>query len=170
MGLHRSAPLLTVCCAAALLVTGCATPPAVEPAAAAADAMPDRWSGRLSLQVESDPPQGFHAGFELRGDARAGGIELYSPLGSTLASASWNGENALLQRGDELHAYPDLEALSAALTGTALPVAELFEWLRGRAAQAPGWEVELDLGNGRLRARRTWPAPSATLRLVLDRP
>ncbi len=164
MGLRPAVVRLALC--AALLTAGCATPPAAPVAAIASD----HWSGRLSLQVESEPPQGFHAGFELRGSAQAGELELHTPLGSTLALARWNGQAALLQRGDEIHAYPDLAALSAALTGTALPVAALFDWLQGRTAPAPGWEVELDPDHGRLRARRTDPAPPATLRLVLDRP
>lgn len=153
---------LAICCAT-LLASGCTTPPTAMTSSG-------QWSGRLSLQLESDPPQGFHAGFELRGSPRAGELELHTPLGSTLALASWNEQTALLQRGDAWHAYPDLAALSAALTGTALPVAELFEWLQGRAVPTPGWEVELDADHGRLRARRSDPAPPATLRIVLDRP
>ena len=149
-----------------LLASGCATP---SPPAASTIPL-DHWSGRLSLQVDSDPPQGFHASFELRGTAREGEFELQTPFGSTLAVARWDGQAALLQRGDDLRSYHDLAMLSSALTGTALPVAELFEWLQGRAAQAPGWEVEIDPANGRVRARRAEPAPPATLRLVLDRP
>jgi outer membrane lipoprotein LolB len=151
-------------CALALLLSACASAPPAPPRDAS------HWSGRLSLQVESDPPQGFHAGFELHGSAQAGGMELLSPLGSTLARASWSAESALLQRGDQVHAYPDLAALSAALTGTELPVAELFEWLQGRAVPARGWELELEPEQGRLRARRTEPAPAATLRLKIDPP
>jgi outer membrane lipoprotein LolB len=148
-----------------MLASGCATPPAAPIAVVS-----DHWSGRFSLQVESEPPRGFHAGFELRGSAQAGELELRTPLGSTLALARWSQQAALLQRGNELNAYRDLAALSAALTGTVLPLAELFEWLQGRAAPSPGWEIDLDPDNGRLRARRTDPAPPATLRLVLDRP
>lgn len=161
----RTALKRGLCCyAIALLVTGCATtPPASLPSAA-------HWSGRLSLQVESEPPQGFHAGFELHGSAQTGGIELLSPLGSTLASASWDAGSARLQRGDQVQAYPDLASLSAALTGTTLPVAELFEWLQGRAVPAQGWELQLEPEQGRLRARRTEPAPAATLRLLIDQP
>ncbi len=167
MGVRRSIVGLALCCASWLLASGCATQPTAITAASEFHA---QWSGRLSLQVEGDPPQGFHAAFELRGNASEGEFELYTPLGSTLALAHWNGQAALLQRGDAWHAYPDLASLSAALTGTALPVAELFEWLQGHAVSAPGWEVELDIENGRLRARRSEPAPPATLRLVLDSP
>lgn len=164
----RSAFRTGLCCAVfALLATGCATPPAALPALHATNT---HWSGRLSLQIESNPPQGFHAGFELHGSARSGGMELFSPLGSTLASASWDTGSALLRRGEQVHAYPDLASLSTALTGTALPVAELFDWLQGRAVPAAGWELQLEPQQGRLSARRTEPAPAATLRLLFDAP
>lgn len=158
--------------ASLLLVTACASPPqAVQLTAAAREqASLGPWSGRLSLQVDSEPPQGFHAGFELLGNAQAGELRLYSPLGSALASARWSAGSAWLLRGDEPRAYPDLATLTAALTGAALPVSELFQWLQGHPAQPPGWTVELGPAEGRLLARRLEPAPTATLRLILDRP
>ncbi len=159
-----------LCAATLLLASGCASPP---PAASTPVSLPSAtgpWSGRLSLQVESDPPQGFHAGFELLGSAQAGELKLYTPLGATLASARWSADSALLLRGDEIRAYPDLATLTTALTGTALPVTQLFEWLQGRPAQAPGWSIELGSNGGRVRASRSEPAPPATLRLILDRP
>lgn len=159
-----------LCAAALLLASGCASPPPAAPAPASLSSAAGPWSGRLSLQVESEPPQGFHAGFQLLGSARAGELKLYTPLGATLASARWNEDSALLLRGDEMRAYPDLATLTAALTGAALPVTELFEWLQGRPAGAPGWSVELGDHDGRVRASRSEPAPPATLRLILDRP
>ncbi|MEO0003367.1 MAG: hypothetical protein RLZZ22_1059, partial [Pseudomonadota bacterium] len=127
-----------------LLATGCASPPGAAPVAASATGQISTgpWSGRLSLQVDSEPPQGFHAGFELLGNARTGELRLFSPLGSALASAQWHAGSALLLRGDERRAYPDIESLTAALTGAELPVATLFEWLQGRAVELPGWSVE----------------------------
>lgn len=160
-----------LCTAALLLASGCASPPpAAPPMPTSVPSTGGPWSGRLSLQVDSEPPQGFHAGFELLGSAQAGELKLYTPLGATLASARWSADSALLLRGDEIHAYPDLTTLTAALTGAALPVAELFEWLQGRPAQAIGWSVELGANDGRVRASRSEPAPPATLRLILDRP
>jgi outer membrane lipoprotein LolB len=55
------------------------------------------------------------------------------------------------------------------VTGAALPVAALFDWLAGRAADVAGWQVDLSLREqGRLSARRDTPRPGAELRLVLD--
>lgn len=158
--------------ASLLLATGCASPPMAIPVTTGASeqASLGPWSGRLSLLVDSEPPQGFHAGFELLGNAQAGELRLYSPLGSALASARWSAGSAWLLRGEERRAYPDLATLTAALTGAALPVSELFQWLQGHPAQPPGWTVELGPAEGRLLARRLEPAPTATLRLILDRP
>ncbi len=155
-----------------LLAAGCASPPSAHPPTASTteQASTGPWSGRLSLQVDSEPPQGFHAGFELLGNAQTGELRLFSPLGQALASAQWDGGSALLLRGEERHAYPDLAALTAALTGATLPVTTLFDWLQGRASAVPGWSVELGPTDGRIRARRLEPAPTATLRLILDRP
>lgn len=160
------------CVATLLLITGCASPPSIIAVTAgnSQQVSTGPWSGRLSLQVDSEPPQGFHAGFELLGNAQAGELRLYSPLGSALASARWDAGSALLLRGDERRSYPDVGSLTAALTGAALPVATLFDWLQGRAVEPPGWNVELGQADGRVRARRLEPAPTATLRLILDRP
>ena len=70
-----------------LLAAGCASPPSAPPLSASAtdQASSGPWSGRLSLQVDSEPPQGFHAGFELLGNAQTGELRLFSPLGSALA-------------------------------------------------------------------------------------
>jgi outer membrane lipoprotein LolB len=55
-------------------------------------------------------------------------------------------------------------------TGSAIPVAALFDWLEGRNTAVPGWQADLsELGQGRLRAQRMQPPPAADLRVVLDR-
>ena len=171
-GLGKAWLLGWLCMATLLLAAGCASPPSAAPLTASATEQTSGgpFSGRLSLQVDSEPPQGFHAGFELLGNAQTGELRLYSPLGSALASAQWDAGSALLLRGGERRSYPDIESLTAALTGAALPVATLFEWLQGRAVEPPGWSVELGQADGRVRARRLEPAPTATLRLILDRP
>ncbi len=157
---------------AVLLAAGCSSlpPPAPQTAPAVDVSQSGPWSGRLSLLIDSEPAQGFHASFELSGNARQGELKLLSPLGATLARALWSPGSALLLRGETLHAYRDLDTLTAELTGATLPVAELFDWLQGRPAEVPGWNVDLEgIADGRLRAHRQEPAPTATLRLVLDR-
>jgi outer membrane lipoprotein LolB len=150
--------------AGALLLAGCATPTRPsEPAAAF-------WSGRLALQVEDRPSQSFSALFELRGNAGAGELTLTSPIGSVLAVLSWQPGRALLESGGSRREFASVEELATQATGTALPVQALFDWLNGKATPVQGWQADLGgLGEGRLRARRTDPAPAADLRIALER-
>ncbi len=127
----------------------------------------DAWTGRLALQVESEPPQSFSAGFDLRGTPAAGELRLASPLGSTLALLTWNRQGAELRQGNQTTRRDSLDALTAELAGTEIPVAALFDWLRGQAHEAPGWQADLSRqAEGRVTARRSAPAPAAELRLV----
>lgn len=129
------------------------------------------WTGRFALRVQSDPPQSASAGFELEGEPAAGTLRILSPLGQTLATARWSDQGATLIRGEEELRYATLNALTEALTGTALPVAPLFAWLRGEAVAADGWTVDLSAHEQRrLVAQRHHPLPAATLRLVFEAP
>ena len=129
------------------------------------------WSGRLGLVIASDPPQQFHAGFELTGTEQTGELSLSSPLGSTLAVLQWRPGQALLRHDGKAQDYASVDALSAAATGTAVPVRALFAWLRGEPEPVAGWQVDLSgLPAGRLLARRISPLPAAELRVILDRP
>jgi outer membrane lipoprotein LolB len=59
--------------------------------------------------------------------------------------------------------------LAAQVAGTAIPIAALFDWLRGIDTPVPGWRADLtQLAQGRLTAKRYEPAPEADLRVVLD--
>jgi outer membrane lipoprotein LolB len=150
-----------------LVLAGCATPP--KPAGPA-DAQNGPWSGRLALQVQDKPGESFSAGFELKGNARAGELMLYSPLGGTLAQLTWVAGAATLRTGNDTRQFPSVDSLVAHVTGTPIPVAALFDWLRGTATQVPGWRPDLtQLGQGRLFAKRLEPRPEADLRLVLER-
>jgi len=147
----------------AIWLAGCATPPAPAPGAA------DLWSGRLNLQLDGDPPQNYSAGFELAGNAARGEIKLFSPFGQTVASATWSSQGATLKRGEETRQYPDMATLTTELTGTALPIAPLFDWLRGQPTSLDGWEVDLTQHpQGRLSARRLHPLPGARLRVLFQ--
>jgi outer membrane lipoprotein LolB len=162
-GLQRRA-WLSVCGLGLLALTGCATP---RPKPTDTDSF---WSGRLALQLQSTPPQNWSASFELQGSAEQGQMTLLSPIGTTLARLSWTPQAALLEQGQDKTESSNLQNLSQRLTGTDLPIAALFEWLAGKAADAPGWQVDLSAHpEGRLSARRSTPAPEAVLRIVLDR-
>ncbi len=146
--------------AAPALLAACASTP--EPGQAS-------WSGRLALQVQSEPPQSFSAAFTLRGAPSRGDLSLTTPLGSTIASLAWEPGTAVLRANGEVRRFDSIDALSREATGTALPLAALFDWLAGRPAEVPGWQADLSrIETGRLVARRASPAPSAELRIVLD--
>jgi outer membrane lipoprotein LolB len=153
--------------AAVVLLSGCATAP--KPAGPV-DSQTGPWSGRLALQVEDNQSQSFSAGFELKGSAKAGELTLFNPLGGTLAALSWSPGSATLLGNGEPRQFDSVDALVAHATGAAIPVAALFDWLRGTNTPVPGWQADLSqLEAGRLRAQRTQPPPPADLRVVLDR-
>lgn len=131
---------------------------------------PQLWRGRLALRVESEPPQSFFAGFELSGHAGQGELRLFSPLGTTLADLHWSPQSATLSNNGETRQFESLDTLATQATGTAIPIAALFQWLAGVQTGADGWSADLSqLDDGRLTARRTQPEPSAELRLILER-
>lgn len=143
-------------------LVGCATPPR-DPANGR------RWSGRLALSIGSDPPQHWSAGFELSGNPEAGELVFLSPLGQVLARLVWTPVDARLERGSEQRRYANAQDLTTDLLGTALPLQPLFQWLAGVDQALAGWSVDLSQhAQGRLRAERLEPTPSATLRIVLD--
>ncbi|MFC5495978.1 lipoprotein insertase outer membrane protein LolB [Caenimonas terrae] len=165
-GLLRRAAL-GLLAGAALLLAGCASPqlaPQKEEVSASV------WHGRMALQVEDQPSQSFSAGFELRGRAEQGELTLYNPLGGTLAALQWAPGSATLRSGNEVKQFDSIDALVAGATGTAIPVASLFDWLAGSNTPVTGWEADLSqLPQGRLRARRVAPPPAADLRVALDK-
>lgn len=163
-----------LCLAVAAGLAGCATPPPPPPQtpeAALAAQQGERWSGRLALQVEDAPSQSFYASFELTGNARAGSLTLLTPIGSTVAVLSWEPGSASLQQGNQAaQRFNSLDELAERATGTAIPVASLFDWLAGKASTVPGWTADLSArAEGRVIATRQQPLPVATLRVVLDR-
>jgi len=177
----RRALALCACLALAACVS---VPPQPQPYQAQAEDL--RLSGRLSVQVAAlngARAQGGNAGFELQGSAKAGQLELSTPLGSLLARARWSGSEVLLQTPSDERRFEDLDALTRELLGEAIPIAAMFDWLMGRPwPQAAhlrrpgdeagfrqlGWEVDLSrYEEGLILARRS-TEPEATLRVRLD--
>lgn len=150
--------------AMALFVAGCASPRMVPVDANA------YWSGRMAIQVMKDPTESLSASFELQGSARAGEMIFLSPIGTSLAKLTWTPQLASLEQGSQRVEGASLQSLGTRLTGTELPITALFEWLAGRSADAPGWQVDLSShAQGRITAERRLPAPATVLRIVLDR-
>jgi len=160
--------------ALSLLVAGCATP------RVPAD---DILSGRLSVRIDGQPDRAVNASFDLSGSAREGQLLLSGPLGTTAARARWSPGQAWLQVGDTETRHADLDALATAALGEPVPIAALFDWLRGRAwVGAPstargdgvpgfvqlGWQVDLARwADGWVEAVRSAP-PVITVRARLE--
>lgn len=157
--------------ATTVLLGACATkPPLLEG---------DRFSGRLALKVEGDAAKSMSASFELEGGPQRGRLSLTTPLGTQVAQARWApGEVVLAGSGGE-RLYNDLDELSRDALGESVPLAALFDWLRGRPwAGAPsretptgfeqlGWQVDRQrAGEGLIVVSRQ--APAVTLRVKLD--
>ncbi len=165
--LARRLGLLASLWLATVFVAGCAQPPrAADPT----EAEISSWTGRISLQVQSEPPQAFFAGFELKGSAAQGELVLNSPLGNSLALLRWSAAEAVLDSGNQIQRFASVGELIEKATGAALPVPALFDWLRGKNTAADGWTADLtQQAEGRISASRSVPQPRADLRVVLAR-
>jgi len=165
-------------------LSGCAiTPPAIDRSAG------EVLSGRLAVQVAAgDGVAARHVSgqFELQGNADAGTLNLVTPLGTMIAQARWQPGDVRLTTPQGESAFTDLDNLSREVLGESLPLAALFDWLRGRpwpgstsAVTVPpeepgfrqlGWTVSLArIGDAQVSARRDTP-PAVSLRARLDRP
>jgi outer membrane lipoprotein LolB len=134
------------------------------------------YQGRIALRVASDPPQSLYAGFSLNGDAQTGDLTLNSPLGNMVAQLTWTPQSAVLKANNETKEYPSASALIENVTGTAIPLTALFDWLAGKNTVAEGWEIDVsDMKNEsannetvqRLIAKRSFPLPTAELRIAI---
>lgn len=161
---------------AGAVLGGCATAPR--------PADPGLIGGRLAVQVAAQgdqPARSLNSAFELRGNDERGALDLLSPLGSVLAQAGWQPGSAWLVTSQGRREFANLDALSREVLGEIVPVAALFDWLRGRpwpgAPSAPtgsgfaqlGWEVDLArFADAQVAARRDAP-PAVTVRAALER-
>ena len=168
----------------ALLLAACATV-STPPGTIAGDAL----SGRLAVRVDGvdgAAPRSLSAAFELQGDPQSGRLSLSTPLGSVLAQARWAPGAVVLATPQGEKSFADLDALTREMLGESLPVAALFDWLRGRpwpgAASRPmaapadtgfeqlGWVVSLARFDEAWVAARRDRVPVVTVRAKLDRP
>ncbi|WP_341913012.1 lipoprotein insertase outer membrane protein LolB [Polaromonas sp. YR568] len=140
-------------------------------AAGQKDAKKSFWAGRMSLQVQSEPPQAFFAGFELKGNPIQGELTLNSPLGNSLAVLRWSPQEAVLDSGNQIQRFATVDELIEKATGAAVPLPALFDWLDGKNTAAAGWNADLSQqAEGRISASRTVPQPRSDLRIVLATP
>jgi outer membrane lipoprotein LolB len=131
-----------------------------------------QWTGRIGITEQGEGGRSFSAGFELQGSAAAGRLQVLSPLGGVLRQLQWDDSGAWLEDGSgHRQRYADLADLSRQTLGTALPIEALFDWLKGIASPAPGWQPDLArLAEGRLSATRSTPEPIVQLRVLIDQP
>lgn len=167
-----------------MVLAGCSTltPPDDQPTG-------ELLAGRMSVQVaatDTEPAHSLSASFELSGTPQRGRLDMNTPLGSTVARARWSPDAVVLDTPQGQTRHANLDDMTRAVVGEALPVPALFDWLRGRpwpgaasiAAVAPepagfsqlGWRVDLSRFDvARLVARRAAP-PAVTVQVKLDTP
>lgn len=144
------------------LWAGCAAPPR-------APLQPHQWVGRLVLHIHDSPPQHHSASFELMGDAQHGELSLFNPLGATVAQARWTPTLAELRQGNQTQTYANMPSLLQTVTGAALPLDAVFDWLNGTSSTPPGWEVDLTRhAEGRVQALRSSPQPAVQLLILFQ--
>ncbi len=152
---------------ALLFIAGCAS---LSKPAAPMPAHDAHWQGRLALRIHSEPVQAFSAFFDLQGDAQAGVLTFFTPIGSTAARLEWNSHGAQLQTTGEPQQFASVDALTRHTTGATLPIPSMFAWLKGINAATPGWEVDLQgFADGKILAKRLAPETAVDLKITLDR-
>jgi outer membrane lipoprotein LolB len=123
------------------------------------------------------------AAFDLHGSPEQGRLDLSTPFGTTIAQAHWSPGRVALLTSDGERLFTSLDDLTREVLGESLPVAALFDWLRGRpwpvAPSTPtedggfrqlGWAVSLArYAEGWVSARRESP-PAVLVRARLEQP
>jgi len=164
--------------AAALLQACASLRPETQPLAG------DTLSGRLALRVDTngeEQPRSVVAAFELQGAPERGRLNLSTPTGQVMAQARWQPGRVLLVTPQGEAPYPSLDVLTREVLGESLPVAALFDWLRGRpwpgaghVAQPAGfrqlgWLVDLARFSDDTIVAVRETAPVVTVRVKLDK-
>jgi outer membrane lipoprotein LolB len=107
--------------------------------------------------------------FELDGTPETGSLLLTTPFGSAIAQMQWTPELSTLKANGSVHHYASLSAMVQHASGLDLPVASLFDWLRGLPTPTPDWSVDLtEIARGKITGRRaTLNGDSAEFRVIL---
>lgn len=128
--------------AATLLLAACAGPSRIAGEGAAFER-----TGRFAVNV-TEPgaaPEAVQGGFAWRDTGRALRLDLTTPLGSTLARIVVEPVGAVLEYSDgSIETAADADALLAKVVNTPLPVANLRDWLQGRAGVGEVQHMERD--------------------------
>ncbi len=127
----------------ATLLAGCATVSQEGvPASATAPAYQNsiEIDGRISVQYQQDErPQSLHGSFFWKQTAQELNLEMFSPLGQTVATISVKpGIATLVQSGRAPQVATDVDALAAQSLGWPLPVSGMRQWLQGSGTDANG--------------------------------
>lgn len=126
------------------LVSGCASlsPADGVPASASAPAYQTsiEINGRISVQYQqADQPQSLHGSFLWTQTAQELNLEMFSPLGQTVATINVKpGIATLVQSGRAPQVAPDVDQLAAQSLGWPLPVSGMRQWLQGSGTDASG--------------------------------
>lgn len=96
--------------------------------------------GRISVQYEQDDrPQSLHGSFFWKQTAQELNLEMFSPLGQTVATINVKpGIATLVQSGRAPQVAADVDALAAQSLGWPLPVSGMRQWLQGSGTDAAG--------------------------------
>ena len=129
-----------------------------------------QYQGRLALTLHQASPETWQARFHLEGSTAEGSLTLFSPVGTTLAVASWSAGFARIQRGSDIKDYASADAMLNALIGSGIHMDQLWRWIENRPGSIESWEVEQLTRDDQTRlvtAKRPLPKPALTLKILL---
>lgn len=138
---------------------------------------PMYFAGRLSLvqypeaHAIEEQVQSWSAHFELAGSPEEGSLLLYTPVGTTVAKVTWQPYQAIIETSEGIQYYESLDDVTSTYFQQSVPVAALFDWLKGEPTKQDiaGWDVDLSRSQrGIIKAERREPAPRVSLRAVVD--
>lgn len=137
----RSAPLITklrlTCLILVIGASGCAqmqAQPHTAPHAHTAEAHVTL-QGQLSIKLhawQNLPAKGVSLGFFFSGNSERGLLDLMTPLGTLMAQVGWSEREAWTTNQDGKLSYGNLDELSTATLGEALPLLSLTHWMTGQ--------------------------------------